>query len=162
MLDRRAGLSVKPSLHGLVLSARGLAFIPSARFVRSSFFSIPLRSQLLESGADRSHTARDYRRFSCFHCPAFEFDRALEDDLFFDFDDILDFLDLLGLTPARFEDDLDLARLAVFFMMISPGTDPGLVRLLILRFDKHTDLDCAQRRCLPGARSRQKLLRDSA
>jgi hypothetical protein len=101
---------------------------------------------------------------AAFIAPRLIFDRALEDDLFFDFDDILDFLDLLGLTPARFEDDLDLARLAVFFMMIPPGTGPGLaMRLLIFRFAAtHTDLDCVQPRCLPGARSRQNLLRDSA
>jgi hypothetical protein len=47
------------------------------------------------------------------------FDRALEDD----FDDVLALIDLFGfdLTPARFEDDLGLVRLAVFFMMIPPG-----------------------------------------
>jgi hypothetical protein len=55
--------------------------------------------------------------------PRLSFDRALEDDVFFDLDDILDFLDLFtfDLTPGRFEEDLGLARLAVFFMMIPPG-----------------------------------------
>jgi hypothetical protein len=43
------------------------------------------------------------------------FDRALEDD----FDGVLAFVDLFGfdLTPARFEDDLGLTRLADFFMV---------------------------------------------
>jgi hypothetical protein len=66
---------------------------------------------------------------AAFIAPRFSFDRALEDDVVFDFDDILDFLDLVAfdLTPARFEDDLDLARFAVFFMMMPPG---ALVRFL--------------------------------
>ena len=100
---------------------------------------------------------------AAFIAPRLSFDRALEDDFFFDFDDILDFLDLLGLTPARFEDDLDLVRLAVFFMMIPPGTTPGLDEVA------HLSLRCQAHR--PGLRSaamlargsiRQNLLRDSA
>jgi hypothetical protein len=55
------------------------------------------------------------------------FDRALEDD----FDDVLAFVDLFGfdLIPARFEDDLGLARLADLFM-IPPVT---LLRLPAMR-----------------------------
>src|SRR5215208_6427311 len=46
------------------------------------------------------------------------FDGILEDDFFFGFDDVLGFLDLavFDLGPARREEGLTLARLAVFFM----------------------------------------------
>ena len=49
------------------------------------------------------------------------FDGILEDDFFFGFDDVLGFLDLavFDLGPARREEGLTLARLAVFFMRSS-------------------------------------------
>jgi hypothetical protein len=91
---------------------------------------------------------------AAFIAPRLSFDRALEDDLFFDFDDILDFLDLFGLTPARFEDDLDLARLAVFFMMIPPGHWSRPCHEVA-----HLSLRCQAHR--PGLRSATMLARGS-
>ena len=69
---------------------------------------------------------------AAFFAPRLSFDRALEVDVFFAFDDVRDFLDLLAfdLTPAPLEDDLDLARLAAFFMILPPG---ALVRLAGMR-----------------------------